>query len=209
MPDTDVSLGVQNNVLAALFAELALDRPRVLAHDFGGATALRGHILNGLQYSRLILIDPVAIRPWGSPFVQHVRDHESAFAGLPAYLQRALLETYIDGAVARPIATERLAPLVSPWLSETGQKAFYRQIAQMDPKYTDAIESRFDEVGCPTSLLWGVDDEWIPVDSGRRLSRLIPNCQYREIPFCGHLMQWDAPEAIVAEALNFFTATPA
>ncbi|MGV2836445.1 alpha/beta fold hydrolase, partial [Pseudomonas shirazensis] len=34
----DVSLAVQNNVLTALFKEWGLNRPDVLAHDFGGAT---------------------------------------------------------------------------------------------------------------------------------------------------------------------------
>lgn len=43
----DVSLGVQNQVLAALLDHWQLDRPDVLAHDFGGATALRAHLLNG------------------------------------------------------------------------------------------------------------------------------------------------------------------
>lgn len=33
----DVSLAVQSKTLAALFAEWDLDRPDVLAHDFGGA----------------------------------------------------------------------------------------------------------------------------------------------------------------------------
>lgn len=48
----DVSLAVQNRLLAALFAEWGLSRPDVLAHDFGGATALRGHYLNGLIMPR-------------------------------------------------------------------------------------------------------------------------------------------------------------
>ena len=62
MPDGDVSLGVQNQVLAALLAEWGLDRPRVLAHDFGGATALRAHFLNGCDYAKLMLFDPVAAK---------------------------------------------------------------------------------------------------------------------------------------------------
>src|SRR6266404_8027471 len=33
----DVSLGVQNSVLAALLRHWGIDRPKVIAHDFGGA----------------------------------------------------------------------------------------------------------------------------------------------------------------------------
>jgi len=73
-PDGDVSLGVQNTAFAALVRHVGAARPDVVAHDFGGATALRAHLLDGLEYRRLLLIDPVAVRPWGSPFVQHVRE---------------------------------------------------------------------------------------------------------------------------------------
>jgi pimeloyl-ACP methyl ester carboxylesterase len=69
----DVSLAVQNKVLAALFSEWQIERPDVLAHDFGGATALRAYYLNGLRYASATIFDAVALAPWGSPFVQHVR----------------------------------------------------------------------------------------------------------------------------------------
>src|SRR5690606_27371811 len=82
----DVSLGVQNEVLDTLLDLWGLDCPIIVGHDFGGATVLRTHLLNGRRFSRIILIDPVAVSPWGSPFFRHVRDHESAFAGMPDYI---------------------------------------------------------------------------------------------------------------------------
>ena len=67
----DVSLAVQNKVFAALLNHWALDRPNIISHDFGGATVLRAHLIDRCDYRKLLLIDPVALRPWGSPFVQH------------------------------------------------------------------------------------------------------------------------------------------
>ncbi len=49
----DVSLGVQNQLLAQLLEHWRLDCPDVVAHDFGGATALRAHLLNGKDYRSL------------------------------------------------------------------------------------------------------------------------------------------------------------
>lgn len=203
-PDADVSLGVQNEVLAALFEHWGLVKPQVMAHDFGGATALRAHFLNRLDYERLLLIDPVAIRPWGSPFVQHVREHEAAFAGVPDYLQRAILRAYIRGAASRPMSDAELEPYLTPWLGESGQPGFYRQIAQMDLKYTDAVQDQYGELRCPVTLLWGCDDEWIPLVRGRELSAMLPDCDLTEIPGAGHLVQEDAPEVIISAALRFF-----
>lgn len=202
--DQDISLGVQNGVLAALLRHWGLERPKVIAHDFGGATALRAHLLDGCEYEKLLLFDPVAVRPWGSPFVQHVRNHEEAFAGVPDYLQRAILRAYIRGAINRPISDAELDPYLAPWLGPVGKPAFYRQIAQMDVKYTDEVQDRYAEIRCPVRLLWGTEDEWVPMERGHELAAMIPNCELTEIPSSGHLMQEDAPEAIVSAALRFF-----
>ncbi len=205
-PDGDVSLGVQNRLWAALYGHwgLASDLPFVIAHDFGGATALRGHLLNGLAYRKLLLIDPVAIRPWGSPFVAHVRDHEAGFAGVPDYIQRAILVAYLRSALHRPITDEALAQYVEPWTGPEGQAAFYRQIAQMDMAYTDEVEPRYGDIACPVSILWAEEDQWIPIETGRRLADMIPKARFTPVADAGHLMQEDAPEAILAEALRFF-----
>ncbi len=82
----DVSLGVQNQVLDRLLTHWNLDTPAIVGHDFGGTTVLRTHLLNEQDFERIILIDPVAISPWGSPFFQHVNAHEAAFAGVPDYI---------------------------------------------------------------------------------------------------------------------------
>ncbi len=199
----NVSLGIQNRLLAALLRHWQLERPHVLCHDFGAATALRAHILGGCEYAKLLMFDAVAIRPWGSPFVQHVRQHEAAFAGVPDYLQRAILAAYIRGAIARPMSDAELEPYLAPWLGPVGQPAFYRQIAQMDLKFTDEVQGRYGEIRCPVMLLWGARDEWIPVARGRELAVML-GTSLTEIPGAGHLMQEDAPAAVVAAALRFF-----
>jgi pimeloyl-ACP methyl ester carboxylesterase len=201
----DVSLGVQNRVFTALLDHWRLKRPAVVAHDFGGATALRAHLLDHRDYEKLLLVDPVAIRPWGSPFVQHVREHEAAFAGVPSYLQEAIVRAYLRTAMHRRLLDGELAPYVAPWLGEDGQPALYRQIAQMDLKYTDEIEPFLGNIRCPVSILWGEEDGWIPVEHGRRLHEMIAGSTFRTVPEAGHLVQEDAPEAIVAAILRFFS----
>ena len=147
----------------------------------------------------------MALSPWGSPFVRHVRAHEAAFAGLPAYMHEALLKAYLRGAVKRVMTDAELEPYLTPWRGEPGQSGFYRQIAQMDEKYTDEIADRLAHLRCPALILWGVEDQWIPIDSARRLQRMIPGATLREIAAAGHLVQEDAPEAIVAAVLTFLS----
>ncbi|TLY59381.1 MAG: alpha/beta hydrolase, partial [Gammaproteobacteria bacterium] len=87
-------------------------------------------------------------------------------------------------------------------LGERGQAAFYRQIAQMDQRYTDEVEHRYGEIRCPVCILWGEDDKWIPIVQGRALAARIPNAVFRSVKNAGHLVQEDAPEAVVATLLG-------
>ncbi|NBC32011.1 MAG: alpha/beta fold hydrolase [Alphaproteobacteria bacterium] len=200
----DVSLGIQNRVMAALLDHWGLRAPFVIAHDFGGATALRCHLLDGRDYGGLILVDPVALRPWGSPLVQHVRAHEAAFAGLPAYLHQALLRAYLATASATALSEDWLQVLMAPWLGDEGQAAFYRQIGQMDTRFTMEIEERLSAIRCPVHILWGEADAWIPVAQGESLQQAIPDAGLTRIPQAGHLVPLDAPEAVVATAFTRF-----
>jgi pimeloyl-ACP methyl ester carboxylesterase len=204
-PNQDVSLEVQGRLFAALLAHWGVSKPDIVAHDFGGCTALRGHLLHECEYGSLTLIDPVALAPWGSPFVRHVREHEAAFAGLPPYIHAAILPAYIGGAAFRPLSASALQLYVDPWVGTAGQAAFYRQIAQMDQRYTDEIESRYREMRCPVRIIWGERDGWIPVERGRELAKRIASSSLRIVPEAGHLVQEDAPEAIVAALLSDLT----
>ncbi|MEY8883357.1 alpha/beta fold hydrolase [Donghicola sp. XS_ASV15] len=203
----DVSLGVQNTVLAGLFAEWNLNKPDVLAHDFGGATALRACYLNGLRYRSLTIFDAVALAPWGSPFVQHVRQHQEAFAGMPSYMHEALLRAYLQTSANVPLTQEAMGIYAEPWIGPVGQPAFYRQIAQMDQRYTDDIEGLFGVMDCPVTVLWGTEDAWIPFAKGKELAAKISEAPLVPIWGAGHLVQEDRPEAIVAAVLKTIRLT--
>lgn len=193
----DVSLGAQARILAALVESWDLDEPpHVVAHDYGGAVSLRAHLLHGVPYRSLTLVDVVALAPWGSDFFRLVAANATVFAQLPAALHEAMVRAYIRGAAFRPLAARHEDMLAGPWLGAAGQAAFYRQIAQADQRFTDEIEGRYPELDLPVTIVWGEDDEWIPVDRAHRLASLIPDAELHLVPDAGHLIQLDAPEAL-------------
>src|SRR5690606_2976939 len=78
-----VDLGTQAELFSHLLRAWRLDRPHVIAHDFGGAVALRARLLHEARYMSLCLVDVVALSPWGSPFFTLVAQHADVFAQLP------------------------------------------------------------------------------------------------------------------------------
>ncbi|MBR8743059.1 alpha/beta fold hydrolase [Nocardiopsis sp. MG754419] len=198
-----VSLAAQGRVFAALLAHWGLDRPRVVAHDFGGAVALRAHLLHHVPYSRLALVGPVAVAPWGSPFFRLVGGHTEVFEQLPAALHRALVTEYVRSASATGLMPHTLEALVAPWLGPEGQPAFYRQIRQADQAHTDEIQDSYGELDLPVLLTWGEADAWIPPERFRDLATMIPGVVTRPLDGAGHLVQLDAPARLTAALLAF------
>ncbi|WP_409474155.1 alpha/beta fold hydrolase [Streptomyces sp. HC307] len=199
----DVSLAAQGQVFTELLSHWGLEEPLVVAHDFGGAVALRAHLLHGARYRALALVDPVALAPWGSPFFRLVGEHSDVFEQLPRALHRALVREYVGSASSRGLHPTVLDRLVGPWLDGLGQAAFYRQIAQADQRYTDEIQGRYSGIGVPTLVCWGEDDTWLPVAKGRELAALIPGARFEPIAGAGHLVQEDAPAELTATLIAF------
>lgn len=202
-PEHPVGLDVQGELLAELLPRWGLERPHVIAHDIGGAVALRARLLHGARFASLALVDVVALRPWGSPFFTLVQQHAAVFEQLPTAIHRGAVEAYIRGASHRGLQDAALAALIAPWLSDEGQSAFYRQIAHADERHTTEFEGQLGDLEEPVHIVWGERDAWIPPDRADRLQDAIPHASMTTVPEAGHLIQLDAPEALEAELLRW------
>jgi pimeloyl-ACP methyl ester carboxylesterase len=199
----DVSLGAQNKLLDGLLNHWNLREPIIIGHDFGGATVLRTHLLNGRRFKKIILIDPVAVSPWGSPFFRHVQAHEAAFSGLPDYIHEAVVRAYVQTAAFTPLDEETMDGIVLPWLGEEGKAAFYRQMAQADSRYTDEAQALYHTMTTPTLILWGREDRWIPLERGEMLRDMIPGSVLHVVDGAGHLVIEENPHELAKEILRF------
>ncbi|GAB3798847.1 alpha/beta fold hydrolase [Virgibacillus kimchii] len=199
----DVSLGVQNKILSELIDYWGLNNPIVIGHDFGGTTILRTHLLEKQDFNKMILIDPVAIAPWGSAFFSHVKEHETVFQEIPPYIHKAIISAYVRGAKYKFMDEETLEGIINPWLGTTGQSAFYRQIAQASQKYTDVIEPLYEEISNPVLIIWGEQDTWIPMEKGNELHNLMKYSDFVTIRNAGHLVMEDQPAELLSRILRF------
>jgi pimeloyl-ACP methyl ester carboxylesterase len=57
---------------------------------------------------------------------------------------------------------------------------------------------RRGRIRCPVTILFGEEDQWIPIARGRTLAARIAEVRFYAMPQAGHLVQEDAPGAIVA-----------
>lgn len=189
----DVDLRSQARRFSALLDHWRLDRPHVVAHDIGGAVALGAHLLDGRDFASLYLLDIVTLDPWGSPFFRLVGQNEDAFSALPAPLHAALVREYITGAGGDALDREWVDELARPWCTPLGQRAFYRQIAQLSPDDTKPIAARLDTTRCRVRVGWGERDPWIPPSQAVELAGRLPGpVEVVTFPTAGHLVPVEA-----------------
>ena len=214
-----VDLITQRRRLTELIDYWEVSSPHVIAHDIGGAVALGAHLLEGCDFASLYLLDIVTLAPWGSPFFRLVAENEAVFTALPPRLHRALVREYIAGAAgttpdespsavgASNLSAEWLAVLSAPWCTDTGQPAFYRQIAALLPEHTASIVDRLGEVRCPVRIGWGEDDPWIPADQADRLAEALPaRPDVTRFPHSGHLVPLEAPRDLLGDVTAWLDA---
>ncbi len=198
----DVSLAAQARILTALIDHWELERPAIVGHDFGGTVALRSLLLEGARFSELVLVDAVAVRPWGTGFYTVAKHHGEVLLQLPDPVHDGMVGGYVSWAAHHPLSLEVVTELVRPWTGPTGRRALYRQIAQNGQHLTDEIQDLYPTIDVPTLIVWGEQDEWLPLAQAHELNDLIPGSSLHTIPNAGHLVPLDAPEALAAEIVG-------
>ncbi len=205
--DQDVRLRGFAQALAEFLDDRGLDCPHLVGHDFGAATVMGAHLIEGRAVHSILVADGVLLSPWGTPFSRLVNRHEEVFAAVPSYIHRATLAAHLSTAVARPLPEDVEAALIEPWMGEVGQPAYYRQVARYDYEYTQRLEPLYPTLKVPVRVLWGDQDGWIPLPEGQRLTAMIPGAELRVLPDAGHFSMVDCPGLFAREIDAFLSET--
>ena len=201
--EQDVSIDVHGKVLAELLDAWGLEAPAVVGHDIGGATALRAHLVEGTPFSRLALVDAVVLRPWITPRTREMQRETARYASLPDHRLAGDIEAHLRTATAAPLDDERYRSLFAQWDGAEGQALYLRNIRCLDERDTEPVEERLSTVAVPTTVIWGADDAWLPVELSHRIAARIGAPPPTVIPAAGHFCMLDQPQA-VTDALRVF-----
>lgn len=222
--DNDTSIKTQALVLSELLEHIGLKpstdvgddsaAPDVIAHDIAGSIALRSILYHGCRFRSLLLMDTNCVLPWGDGFYTLARAHADVFRALPPDIFEAMLRAVIRSACldSRKLNGGWEDALAAPWLASIGaedadrrQSSFVRQIAQADDADVADMQHLYGRIACPTRILWGEKDRWIPRAKMERLAGMLERCLrgFVVVPDAGHLIMVDQPERVTAEVLSW------
>jgi pimeloyl-ACP methyl ester carboxylesterase len=200
----DASIPAQSRALAELVELWRLEAPAIAGHDIGGAIVLRAHLLDGVPFDRIALIDAVVLRPWITPATRHKQTYSDAYRTMPNDIFEQTMIAHLRTATARPMDEATFDAVFGQWLGEEGQRRYMRNLAQFNERYTAEFEPLLGSMQTPARIIWGERDAWLEPALASRLRELLPNSELKLIPEAGHFCMEDRPDEVARELDDFF-----
>lgn len=204
----DLSLAAQAKNFTRLLGYWELSSPSVVAHDIGGAVALRALLLEDANYQDLTLFDAVSGGEWERGLFGLILKHADVFNQLPHYAHEALVASHLQHATHVGFRPDVLEAFLAPWRGADGQAAFYRQYSQINQEDTLEYEQLLSELSLPIRLIWGREDRILPPEYAEWLHDRVPHAELSWVEGAGHLLQEDAPARLLAHLTADFPTDP-
>ena len=207
-PEGDYTRRAQAVLVDHLLDHLQIKNAWFCGNSMGGEVSLNVALANPQRVAGLILIDSagVSVKGGGSlapgylliPVVGRVL---MALALTSDKLVRQGLEkSFYDDT---KVTDDRVAYYHRPLKTRGGQLAALRartQWAQFP------VEPELGKVNALTLIIWGAEDQLIPVEAGHKIHSLIRGSQLVIIEKCGHVPQEEMPQRVVDEITKFIAA---
>jgi len=186
------------HVLATMDA-LKLRKPVIVGNSMGGGIAARVALEHPDRCSGLILVD--AVRPFSRIDFEAGGVDTTKFRGRSSILAvalvrslltrerlRGMLESVYEGR--EPVTEEMVDAYFVPTTIEGAPEAL---LSMMNPPPDTARPVPFSTLKCPVTILWGRQDNVIPLAAGEALARDIPKAEFLVWDGAGHLPHEDDP----------------
>jgi pimeloyl-ACP methyl ester carboxylesterase len=199
--------------IGALADSFGLDRFSLVAHDYGGFLGLGFVLRHPDRVARLALLNTRAhnvFRPW---FYRFSRGQSWAAAHAPAILGRlplrrihhvALASYRRQGCFDAALEEEYLG-----WMDTAqGRRTFVGFFANYHLPAVPQLAEGLPRIGCPTAVIWGDRDRYIPFATARQLSEGIPGATLTRLSGDHYIME-ERPDEVTEALLQLLAREPA
>ena len=181
----------------------------VMGHSMGGGVTLMTYLklreTDPGRIKKLVLIDSAGYPQKMPKFIALAK-----IPGLNAVLSKLLSPRFATTLVLKKSyydkdkITEEQIDTYAYYGSLPGAAAAVRQTAkQLVPKDIEALIAQYKTITVPVLIIWGQEDEVVPLTVGLNFKRDIPDSQLVVLPHCGHIPLEEEPLATRQAIMDF------
>jgi pimeloyl-ACP methyl ester carboxylesterase len=204
-PDGDYTRAKQAELVAGLMDNLKIEKAYLVGNSMGGEVALNVALRQPNRVISMVLVDSAGIQSVGRGSlvpaylqIPYINRGLTALAMLsPSLVRSGLEKSYFDDT---KVSDAEVDYYYQPLKTDDGQRATILARQQFN---LDSIEPRLDQITTPSLLIWGAEDEIIPLEAGRKMNSAIKGSELKVYEKCGHIPQEEMPERLVSDIENF------
>jgi pimeloyl-ACP methyl ester carboxylesterase len=195
-PDVDYSISLQEQNVVQFMQAMHVPRADVGGWSMGGWIAMK------LTLDHPEMVDRLAI-------------YDSAGVYFPATWEPELFTPSDVGGVKKLIAM--LTPKPRPLPNFAAEAALrklegnawvvQRSMSAMT-NGRDLLDFRLYQISQPMLIVWGAQDELIPLSAGERIHKSVPQSVLNVVEGCGHLAPAECPRPVIEGTVEFLKAEP-
>lgn len=200
------SLDAYVTQLHRLIEELRLYRPVLVGHGLGAAIAALYAVRYPTEVDKLVLLD--------APFSQVASPFSLRLLQVPLFGSWFTGDWIIDrmlrgGVENSALLTDAVRQLYTqPYHDDPGAWTALQKClreTEVETMWKQQIRPGLATLQSPILLVWGSNDEYVPIAVGRAVYDLLPRAQMEVILHSGHYIQEERPEEVRAVLKAFLT----
>ena len=215
-PRADYSVGGYANGMRDLLTVLGIDRVTVVGHSFGGGVAMQFAYQFPERTERMILVAPGGLGPEVTPAIRAITlpgfNQAMGLVTRPGVRQatKAGLRALAGSGISAARDLDEVADIVESFKDKQARAAI-RHVVSAVVDWRGQIVTMADRAyltaAMPMCVVWGTEDQVIPVRHASVASELAPSATVEVIPNAGHFPHKDHPQRFVKIVQDFIRST--
>ena len=215
-PRADYSVGGYANGMRDLLTVLGIDKVTVVGHSFGGGVAMQFAYQFPERTERMVLVAPGGLGPEVSPAIRAVTT--PGFHQVMGVLTLPVVR-HVGKAGMRALSRtswkatrdlDEVAEIFDSFKDPASRHAI-RHVVRAVVDWRGQIVTMADRAylteAMPMCVVWGRDDQVIPVRHASNAARLAPEARVEVIPNAGHFPHKDHPHRFAKVVHEFIRST--
>lgn len=199
----DYSIKTYTSFLNQFLEKIAIDSFHLAGNSLGGEIAWNYAATYPEKVDKLVLVDPAGysfegneppiIKLANTPIINRLFSYVT-----PRFLiSKNLREVYYDDSKISDELIDRYHQFA---LRKGNRAAFLARVQRAFVDHTPKLKT----IQTPTLVIWGENDEWIPLAHGKKFVADMPNAQLVVLEKTGHVPMEERPKESLAAVLTFF-----